>query len=286
MNIIDKKQPRNVGIAISGGARNALKIGFTVSALKQNHPKSRVYLFSEDKIPYEVRKILDFDGFGVIKNEFWFKLFLKFKRIEKLIDLTKEKSLQLAALKYIKIDIINQKIKMKTQSYMNNQNALLDLGLAPHQYTVFYNGYRYLEKIEFQNKKWPYEKEFLIHFLKVNPTDKILYLYDDQKSPVQDLRIVTSKVEDLEKCVVFLEKSNGFVGTDSLIALISSQLGIPTTVLTGPTTFEEVWGTKLTVLKANLPCAPCEFDFECRDNVCMKTFSPQLVLQKLNELQK
>lgn len=153
---------------------------------------------------------------------------------------------------------------------------------------------------KFFHKRWTYFPEFLR--VLCEKTDKPILLLGGPKDrdlvpPLKNVNPerIQSWVGETsrEEALATLGESMAFVGCDSGLAHVSGSVGIPTVVLFGPTTSKIYQppgvGKNVICLDAQVPCSPChtddgQFNWKCRDNVCMKSISPQQVLQSLQKI--
>lgn len=287
MNFIEKKQPHKVAVIVDQGVKTAFKACFIASAIKGVYPACKVSLFSDSKVA-TWGKILGFDHVYTYKSKFILKVLLALNVRGVVIDLRNcppkqlnQRAIQLLLENKIAVTALNYRLKVDAMAYHKHQNELINEGLTPKKYICFYNGYDFFEDTRFKNKSWPYEGEFINHLLK-NTKDEILFLYDQQKPAKQDSRLHFMNINkvSLEKLVVCIEKSKMYFGTDTTLSLLASLLGVPTTVLQGPTSEVDITTNNTALYKAAVPCAPCNYDLNCKDNVCMKVFSPNEIYQK------
>lgn len=78
---------------------------------------------------------------------------------------------------------------------------------------------------------------------------------------------------EIEKAAALLSICGGYVGNDSGVSHLAALMGVPSTVIFGPTD-PAVWaprGERVAVAAARVPCAPCGGDKmkECRDRRCL-----------------
>ena len=91
--------------------------------------------------------------------------------------------------------------------------------------------------------------------------------------------------------VSIIQNASALIATDTGTAHIASAVNTPVYALIGPTP-AEVTGPYKTpqnevyIISAHLPCSPCyktEVMKNCKDNICMKQITPQMVLQTLEQ---
>lgn len=90
---------------------------------------------------------------------------------------------------------------------------------------------------------------------------------------------------DLAQAAALLSACRAYVGNDSGVSHLAALLGVPTTVLFGPTD-PAVWaprGRRVTVLAGRIPCAPCgrERMRTCGDRRCLAGITVERVLDAL-----
>ncbi|MBK9293047.1 MAG: hypothetical protein IPM57_01135 [Oligoflexia bacterium] len=270
MNNIKKKQPHKVVIIASFGAKSALKTAFMPANLKKRYNSCKVVLFSNSNwAPWA--KLMGYDDVKTFKSNFVLKMQLILARPSLVIDL--RDAAQFEAL-LTENESLNFKFNIDAMEYLKAQDEVIAEGLK--NYIIFYNGFTFLEDKAFENKKWPYEIEFLNTYLREN-NKKILYFYDQKKPAFVNPQVHfvdVNKVSSI-KLIIYLEKAQAFYGTDSFLSLLSAVIGTPTTILQGPTRESNINLKNVQFLQSSVPCSPCNDNFECKDNVCMKVFTPK-----------
>lgn len=96
------------------------------------------------------------------------------------------------------------------------------------------------------------------------------------------------QINDLIELTECLRGSGGFIGNDSGVSHLSAHLGVPTTVVFGPSDSDR-WrpvGRSVTVVQADPDCRPCfETDKDrCESRDCLYAISPDKVLAGCLEL--
>ncbi len=95
----------------------------------------------------------------------------------------------------------------------------------------------------------------------------------------------------LPDLISVIELSRALISTDTGTAHIASAVNTETFTLIGPTPAEvtgpyKTPNNKVNIISAHLPCSPCyktEVMKNCKDNICMKEISVEMVLDSLNE---
>lgn len=119
----------------------------------------------------------------------------------------------------------------------------------------------------------PHEEHFFVQ-LKPYPKNVIDLV---GKTPLSDL-------------IGIIEAADALISTDTGTAHIASAVNTETFTLIGPTPADvtgpyKTPNNKVNIISANLPCSPCyktEVMKNCKDNICMKEISVEMVLKAVN----
>lgn len=147
-----------------------------------------------------------------------------------------------------------------------------------------------------ERKRWPYYKELSQELIsrgyKVlligGKDENSQYKPEDWPSDVVNLM----GKYDLPETAGILKQCDMFIGNDSGPAHIAAAMGILTYVIFGPTLISKnkPIGSQVKVIKANLPCEPCQYTVnwtQCNDWKCMKVLKPEIILNNIQgEIQK
>ncbi len=153
-----------------------------------------------------------------------------------------------------------------------------------HKYIVGMN-----PSANWEAKRWPAENfaELADHLIKKH---QAAVLFIGTKKERQLIAQVTKQMKfqaydfsaktNLKELGALMKNSDLFVSNDSGPAHLAAALAVPTLVLFGPTAREITAprGPKVKIIQKDFGCRiPC-YDFNCRDNKCMKDITPQEVI--------
>lgn len=185
---------------------------------------------------------------------------------------------------------LNFKLKVHQRTHDLVMERLGIFALEPHSFLVVNPGGGIGHRRKFKNQRWPYFVEFLKLFLERSnwpilllgelcDSDLVLPLTEVDPKRVHSWMGQATR----EEMLAAVAQAGAFIGCDSGLAFVAGSVGVPSVVLYGPrssTTHAPPGNMKTVIcLDAKAPCSPCfdgiqDFNWQCDDNVCMKTMSP------------
>lgn len=165
----------------------------------------------------------------------------------------------------------------------------------PDEYIVVSPSNSHNKKKGINYRAWTHENWKL--FLNLFPKEKNILVIGarGEEEFFEPLKPYNSNVIDLvgkisiPQMVSIINGAKALVVTDTGTAHIASAVNTPVFCLIGPTPADQTGPYKtpfneVTIISANLKCSPCyktEVMKTCKDNLCMKSISAQMVLEKV-----
>ena len=89
----------------------------------------------------------------------------------------------------------------------------------------------------------------------------------------------------IKQFLALMKRSRLYVGVDSGAMHAAAAFGVPVVALFGPSNPRWIgpYGQQGGIVQADLPCAPCN-KRDCPDHSCMLRITPEMVLEKVEEL--
>lgn len=113
---------------------------------------------------------------------------------------------------------------------------------------------------------------------------EVEYLQGIRERMREDAVIMAGRTT-IKQFFALIKRSRLYVGVDSGSMHAAAAFGVPAVALFGPSNPSWIgpYGQERGIVKVNLPCAPCNRR-ECSDRSCMLRITPEMVLEKVEEL--
>lgn len=192
------------------------------------------------------------------------------------------------------------KLRVRQPVYDLTRERLEIFGLKPKEFIVISPGGGVITDRAFTNMRWPFFKNFLELVEKRTPFPILILGEEADTNLVLNLTDVNPKrihswagQASREEMLAAIGEARAYVGCDSGLSFVAAGAGVPGVILYGPrkSKLHQPAGSmkNLICIDAQVPCSPCftlqgEFDWNCKDNVCMKSISPEQVWESFNSI--